>query len=632
MQRPFYSTQRKTTRRPNGPSSSSPSFAGTSSAPATMSAWVHPRLLSTTAQLLTLRPDDPLRVLRTRFATEAFLLAAYPKTAAAADEKELEEEEGLAASRRGSLSSAGPSGKGTTGGLSRGKALSGRGDARAATALLAQQQQQQQQQQQPELLIEHNWARRRLQPYGLHAMARSVCPPSDPPLDSATAADASAAAIHAVVQQQQWMECFALLHRQSRLSAAERAAASQRAVQVSGAALPPVDYRAVEEVPVPLAVLYLISVVEENTRRGGGGAEVCDASPACVAFVFRRSQLSVKLLALQLLAAVMRRQEHDQSERCSSPSEFSGTPKESLVCDVEEGAKENPGAVGATTSDRSDGALSLLHSLRPHELEELHHWLLQRLREVSICPAVFLRDRVESPSTVGRASPAVEGNSAADAVAPSTLRALQSSVMDAFGAIFCRCSTASPEVTAAVSVDSFVTLMKGVASILVAHQSTTVSMAATLSARVARSPYGVDERSAASLRWVKALLERCTVRLIDSVSLQPQEPTPNPSSLPPLWAMYMRQVISAVAALQPTAVQRGESAVILPTAGSSARLALSKLLGDARSEDCACLTAMTHAFKNVTGYAIVTVVVNDWVSRIFEAYILSMSDSLQEAE
>lgn len=581
------------------------------------------------AQLLTLRPDDPLRVLHTRFATEAFLLAAYPKTAAAADEKELEEEEGLAASRRGSLSPAGLSWKGTTGGLSRGKALSGRGDARAATALPAHQQQQQQQ---PELLIEHNWARRRLQPYGLHAMARSVCPPSDPPLDSAIAADASAPAIHAVVQQEQWMECFALLHRQSRLSAAERAAASQRAVQVSGAALPPVDYRAVEEVPVPLALLYLISVVEENTRRGGGRAEVCDASPACVAFVFRRAQLSVKLLALQLLAAVVQRQEHDQSERCSSPSEFSGTPKESLVCDVEEGAKENHGAVGATTSDRSDSALSLLHSLRPHELEELHHWLLQRLREVSICPAVFLRDRVESPSTVGRASPVVESNSAADVVAPSTLRALQSSVMDAFGAIFCRGSTASPEVTAAVSVDSFVTLMKGVASILVAHQSTAVSMAATLSARVARSPYGVDERSAASLRWVKALLERCTVRLIDSVSLQPREPTPNPSSLPPLWAMYMRQVISAVAALQPTAVQRGESAVVLPTAGSSARLALSKLLGDARSEDCACLTAMTHVFKDVTGCAIVTVVVNDWVSRIFEAYILSMSDSLQETE
>ncbi|KPI83606.1 hypothetical protein ABL78_7359 [Leptomonas seymouri] len=611
MRRPILSSQKEASRRPNSARSSSPSYTSTSSALAAASAWVHPRLLDAATQLLTLQPHDPFRVLSAHFSIEALQLTAYPETPAASDEKPLEEE--MPASLRSSQCSTRPSGKSANGFSTKGKASSGRGDPRPTNDVGAPEV--------LEYLVEHSWARRCLQPYGLHAVARSVClsPGSDPHL---LPAGSNASTGHTAVPPQ-WMECFALLHRQSRLSSSEKATASRRASQINGAVLPPADYRATEEVPASLVLLYAMCVIEGHVRRVDCGVEVTE-SPHSTA-VFRRLQLPIKLLALQLLAALMRRQEHDKSERCSSTSRS-------------DGAEESAGVAGdadtsAALSDAATTSGSLLchfYALPPSQLEQFHHWFLQRLREVVTCPTSILQGTQAAQSSSSQAPPAGNGccvNAANPAAGASREQAallqLQSHVFDLLRVLLSSDSSAVSEAPAFISVDRFISAMQCMASVLVAHQSTAMSMAVTLNARVGRSACTSAEHRSEKLMWVKTLLQSCTAHFVNAVPSKAPAAPPHPPPLPPLWRVYVEQIAASLKRFQQDAVN-GDAAACLPPE-AVVELAPPAFPDEIDSDDASSLPGFAQAFRYLPDAVIVTALVSEWIARLFETRILVLN-------
>jgi hypothetical protein len=604
MRRSALSSQREPPRRLNatrtGSSANTSSSVGAASPPATISAWVHPRLLDVTAQLLALQPDDPLRVLKARFSTEALLLTTYPETSATTAEKELEEENAF--SLHATPCPPGPTAKPPNAFSSKGKGPSGRGgDARPCTTAGTQQQ--------LERLVEHRWVRRRLQPYGLHAVVRSVCSPGQ---RQPTNPDADVIATAEDAQQQQWLECFALLHRQSRLSAAEKMAASHRAPQVKGSVLPPVDYRAVEEAPMSPVLLYVMCVIEAHVQSVDAEAEA-HASPLSVGLL-RRTQLSTKLLGLQLLAVSLRRQRSEMSDRGSSIS--SESENSALAA-----AKEDSEGPLSPLASSSDSPLELLYALPAVQLERFHQWLLERLQEVTICPDSAFKRRAAAPSQVSSRCP-LDGPTSSPSPPPdlrhtTPLALLQSHVEEALRCILYvnDCSTVLPEAAAVISADTFVAFMRHLSSLLATQQSAVVSMAVTLSARVGRVAYCADASQAPVWRWVTTCLQQCTVRVMKMMFPGTDEVSPR---LPPAWELHAHHIVDALSIFTQDAKGINEQRV---------QLALSRIAANLVAEERPCVSILPRAFKDIPSTVMITALVDEWLLRIFDGFILALSNA-----
>lgn len=176
MRRTPFSTQRDARRRSGGEQQRRDAAAVSAAPPcmaATIAAWTRMCLVDSTAHLLTAQPADPLRALGLRFTTEALLLAAYPATPTTCAEDELMEETAREVSR--GIVGAVPlplapskppiSGGGASPTPSKSKSGALRPSHAAAVVAPA-----------ADHLVAQAWVRRRLQPYGLHAVARCVCP------------------------------------------------------------------------------------------------------------------------------------------------------------------------------------------------------------------------------------------------------------------------------------------------------------------------------------------------------------------------------------------------------------------------------------------------------------------------
>ncbi|CAG9570168.1 hypothetical protein LMJF_11_0460 [Leishmania major strain Friedlin] len=534
------STHSSTSNNNNG-AKSSPGAA----AAASLNVWTGTRLLDSTAQILAAQPADPLRVLSVRFSTEAVLTATYPTTSAPTGERKLEAEAGRvigAPSAPGAVKSTAYNNGSENPNLS--LVTNGRNASVPPV----------------EHLIEQTWVRQRLQPYGLHAVARCACacPPLRPPpaapsrfavstspvgsaegLDTATARAAYATSSPLLPQ---WMDMFALLHRQSRMSYVELAAEAKHwdARSCSAAVMPPVDYSAAEEIPASAVLLCVMAVIEEHLRRAecGGRTSGAERPPR----LCRRLQISVKLLALQLLAAFMDLQHNVESTQCSSNSSSASALDPKQEDEVQESNHDDSNTITGDT-----GVCHITHGvylLTAHQLDELHHWLHCCLREMIISPL--------SPHTAG--TTAVDGRDgcgtrsgeADDLDAGSPLEALKSRATAYLTRVLgspAHGMAAPASMMGVVSLDTFVAFMERLAAVVVAHQQTAVSMAIALSARL--PPTATASAGEAQLpAWVIEHVSKCADAVVQQQTVLQDDSIPDPitSTVPLAWRVYVNQI------------------------------------------------------------------------------------------
>ncbi|KAG5505909.1 hypothetical protein JIQ42_06703 [Leishmania sp. Namibia] len=641
MQRPAFSAHRGAQRRGGNVHCSASNSNGTRSSPGSAAAdslnvWLNTRLLDSTAQILTAQPADPLRVLSVRFSTEAVLAATYPATSAPMGEKELEVEGvGKASGVIGAAPASGAA-KSSVSNSSSPKAklpiVMDSGTASVETA---------------EYLIEQSWVRRRLQPYGLYAVARCTfsCPPlrlpPDAPSrfgvgtspvgsadgrDTATAETAYAAARPMLSQ---WMDIFALLHRQSRMSFAELAAeATHWDAQSKGAAVvPPVDYRAAEEIPTSEVLLCVMAVVEEHLRRAEcGGAASGAARPPRLC---RRLQISVRLLALQLLAAFVDLQDSAESTQCGSGS--AGAFGQEQEYDVD----------GSNRDDRETrtGDLEVCHITRgvyllsAHQLDELHQWLHCCLRKMITSPDSPLA----ASSTVADGSNVCGGGSseAADVGAGSPLEDLQSRATAYMTRILgtpARGMTAPASVLGMMSLDTFVAFMERLAAVVVAHQQTAVAMGIALSARL--PPRSTASTGKAQLpAWVLEHVGKCADAVVQQQSALRDGAMPDPisSTVPLAWRAYVNQISELLAPFQRDVLARlsREQREGEKQRGISDERILRelrrRLLSWAKEAEYRDANAQERPTADDSSPGVLAAeVVSAWVSHVFEAYTVTL--------
>lgn len=567
----------------NNNSSSSSGFSSLStSGAAALRTWLQPRLLRITTQLLSLQPQGPLHALATAFAMEGLLLTAYPESSAltAGREREHAERDGgegkteANASRRTSPMPGGPAAKPAI----RGKAQVGNGEntstvSAAAAGYLSSG---------GDDTLAHGGLRRLLQPYGLHAIARSVCPAS-PVADhheESGEREREKRAERVAAARLQWMECFALLHRQSRLTPAECAAASRRAMQISGSVLPPVDFRATEEVPASLFLLYVWVFIEQHVRRTRDDAEKASAA----AFLRCRTQLSVVLLTLEWWV-VLQRQEEQASMVVDVPAEGGIENK---------GVHQDTSLSPPTTPSSSLLLLDALLRLSTEDMERFYRWLQRCLRSALLSPAA----KATASSSVDAA--VLRGDGVDD---ESDLSVLRAHVTLLLGGVLHNAADALPAV---VSLDVFTTLMQHVAALASALSDTAVAMTITLCARVPRETAASDPGGATALRWAGSILKGCTAHVLGCTDTVATPDARNTAfALPAVWKMHAGQIRAALPPAYRSDAQRGEELSVDALCGFSEDVRASPLAQTCAQLPCSvAASAMVHA----------------WVTRIFAVH------------
>ncbi|KAG5484736.1 hypothetical protein LSCM1_06557 [Leishmania martiniquensis] len=609
-----------------------------STAAASLNVWVHTRLVDSTAQILAAQPADPLRVLSVSFSTEAVLAATYPATSAPTRAKELEAEAvGEANGVMAAVPASGAAKSTVFHSTSSPKLpIVMNGDTASAQTV--------------EHLIEQSWVRRRMQPYGLYAVARCACPcpplrlpPTTPghlgvnmaPVESADGQDtASAEAPSAPTRPLlfQWMDIFALLHRQSRMSFAELAAEAARwnAQSKSAAVVPPVDYRAAEEIPTCEVLLCVMAVVEEHLRRaecGGAGSGAAGASRLC-----RRLQISVKLLALQLLAAFVDLQRSAESTQSgsrssSSASAFDLEQEHDVDGSNHDGREKRTGDVDACHITRG------VYLLSAHQLDELHQWLHCSLRAKIISP--------DSPHSAGitaaGGSNVCDGGSgeAVNVGAGSPLEDLKSRATAYLTRVLrnpARDTPASAGVPGVMSLDTFVAFMERMASVVVAHQQTGLAMAIALSARLPRrSPALAGEAQLPA--WVMEHVSNCADAVAQrQTALQDGAMLDSTSATVPLaWRAYVNQIAELLAPYQRDVMahlrreQREEETRRGTSGDSILRRLQRRLLSWAREAKYGHAKARERPTADDSSLRVLAAeLVSAWVSHVFEAYAVTL--------
>ncbi|CAM41914.1 hypothetical protein, unknown function [Leishmania braziliensis MHOM/BR/75/M2904] len=560
MRRPAFPAHRDAQHRGCSAPSSTSSNNGVRPSPgaaaaASLNVWAHACLLDSTAQILVAQPADPLRVLSVRFSTEAILAATYPTTPVPGGEKELEVEAVKGASRVIGAPSVSVAAKPTAfNSDSANPKLSIATTSPTASVPTV------------EHLIEQNWVRRYLQPYGLHAVARCTC--TCPPLRLPTAApshfsvntpsvraakgldNATAGTVCATSPPllSQWMDMFALLHRQSRMSCVELAAEAKRwnAQSSSAGVMPPVDYCAVEEIPTSVVLLCVMAVIEEHLRRTECGGKTSGAAKP--PRLCRCLQISVKLLALQLLAAFMDLQHKAEntpySSNSSSASSFDPGQEQEVEGDNHDDWNTTAGGTDVCHITRG------VYLLSTHQLDELHQWLHCCLRTMILSPSSA---RTADTTAVDRSN-ACSGGSSAAVDDGSPLEALQSRTTAYLIRILgnpTRGMAAPASMMAMMSLGTFVAFMERLAAVVVAHQQTAMAMAIALSARL--PPTAMASAEEAQLpAWVMehvikvadAVVQQQTVLQNGAIS------DPISSTVPLAWRVYANQLSELLAPFQ----------------------------------------------------------------------------------
>ncbi|CBZ24501.1 hypothetical protein, unknown function [Leishmania mexicana MHOM/GT/2001/U1103] len=601
---------------------------------ASLNVWARARLLDSTAQILAAQPADPLRVLSVRFSIEAVLTATYPTTSAPTGERKLEVEAGRVI---GAPSASGAAKSTAFSNGSEKPSLSIVTNGRNTSVPTV------------EHLIEQSWVRRRLQPYGLHAVARYTCacpplrpPPAAPshfavstsPVDSAEVLDAATARAPDAMSSPllpQWMDMFALLHRQSRMSYVELAAEAKHwdAQSSSAAVMPPVDYNAAEEIPASAVLLCVMAVIEEHLRRAECGGRTSGAerpSRLC-----RRLQMSVKLLALQLLAAFMDLQHNAESTQCSTNSSSASALDPGQEHEVQESNHDDR---NTTAEDTHVCHITRgVYLLTAHQLDELHHWMHFCLREMIISPL--------SPHTPG--TTAVDGRDAcgtrsgeADELATgSPLEALKSRATAYLTRVLgspAHPMAAPASMLGVVFLDTFVAFMERLAAVVVAHQQTAVAMAIALSARL--PPTATASAGEAQLpAWVMEHVSKCADAVVQQqTALQDGlMPDASASTVPLAWRVYVNQISELLAPFQRDVLahicreqQDEENHRGTFNDGILCKLQR-RLLSWATEAEHRHATAQKSLTADDFSPAVVAAeVVGAWVSHVFEAYTVTL--------
>ncbi|KAK7200676.1 hypothetical protein NESM_000124500 [Novymonas esmeraldas] len=604
------STSRKNS---NNSAAATSGATAAAAATATLAAWTRARLVESTSHILAAQPADPLRVHSVRLSMETLLLAAYPaRSAPSGGEKDAE-----APSDPGRVmgaSTATPPAMKTVvsiGVSPKLKSSSAAGYPNFSAPAV-------------EHLVEQVWVRQLLQPYGLHAVARCVCacpplrlaPPARPTSTAWTAMHGSSSDSLAVAAetmhtpspalQQSWMDMFALLHRQSRLSGAELVAVSavhRDASAGSAASVPPADYRATEEIPVSLALLAVMAVIEEHLRAAecGGGERGTGRPPR----LCRRLQMAVKALAMQLLVSLLQMQLQAESTVCSSSS--SSTPPTPVTDEALE--KEGGATVGTPYAMRD------VYRLSAEQMDELHGWMQDRLHD-ALSP---------SPSPSSPSSPAVSGHHGGDAVVDiagvSPAAALQSRIsayLDCLvgGGV----SGAAP---AAVTLDTFVAFMERLSPLLVAHQHTVTAMAMALAARTPTPSSTAGEPWPPP--WTVERVGRCAAALAQRLSVADDSETAT-STAPPLplaWRMHVNQLAELLAPFRGDAVEHARHQ---STDGDVLHRLRQRLVSWTASTAAGDLseTPRHGSNNNCSSGAMLAELVGAWVSHVAEACIVTL--------
>ncbi|GET86656.1 hypothetical protein, unknown function [Leishmania tarentolae] len=426
------------------------------------------------------------------------------------------------------------------------------------------------------------------------------------------------------------MDMFALLHRQSRMSNVELAAEAKHwdSEACSATVMPPVDYSAAEETPASVVILCVMAVIEEHLRRAECGGQISGAERP--PRLHRRLQISVKLLALQLLAAFMDLQRNDERSQCSRSSSASALdPRQEH--DVQESNHDDRSTtVGDTDVCRITRSVYLLTA---HQLDELHRWLHCCLHEMIISPF--------SPYTTG--TTAVDGKDgcgsrcgeAGDPIAGSPLAALKSQATAYLTRVLespAHGMDVPANMLGMVSLNTFVAFMERLAAIVVAHQQTAVAMAISLSARL--PPTATASEGEAQLpAWVMENISKCADAVAHQQTALQDGSMPDPiaSTVPLVCRVYVNQLSELLAPFQRDVLahvsreqQEADSPCDTLRKGILCKLQRRLLSWVTQAEHRHAKTQTRLTADSFSPAVVAAEVVSAWVSHVCEAYTVTL--------